>query len=223
MQIKKWGAYHQFPLALIAGMLFVGSGCTEIVSTIPPGDYATYAHSTTEEAIYSDHDDERTRVLPDVLEVHENYSTVFAKMAETQFNIPFGWYGIESGSVTKFGRTDDDYTRITLRIASLEGKSWNNFRDNFVADWLEAADGLVTAENMKLYPLSDTQFYTVLRHMTNDGGTENGAINLVTYVPGYPTEYHSVLLVTADAEVESYLGLVGLIARDMVIQWDTYK
>lgn len=223
MQIKKWGAYRQLPLTLIAGLLLLGNGCVKNVSILPPGDYATYAHDETEEAIYSDHDDERTRVLPDVLEVHENYSTVFAKSAETQLNIPFGWYGIESGSVTKFGRIDDDYTRITLRIASLEGDNWDDFQEGFVADWVEAANGLVTEENMTLYPLSDTQFYTVLRHMTNDGGTENGAINLVTYVPGYPTEYHSVLLVTADAEIENYLGLVGLIARDMVIQWDTYE
>lgn len=215
---------YQSLVTIAASLLILGAGCskTNTSEALPIGEYSTYAHSTTDDSLRVNLNTGDKSMLPTMMSVQDSYATVFARSAETQLNIPLGWYGVENGVRTTF-MLEDQRTRIQFRIASLEGKTWDTFKETFKENWLKSAGTAVSAENMAINQISDTQFYTVIHHMKTNGESENGIINLVTYQPEYPEFYHSTLLITSDAEVDGYLGLVGLVARDMKIKWDTYE
>lgn len=210
-----------YKLSLV--LIFLLGACsttspTKTEEALPIGDYADYQMSDNVESLKSDLPDGGFTYNVTIQEVTKHYAEVYGWYAETSLKIPLGWYGTESNQSSVF-MLEDQKTRILLGFRSLEGKTFDELKNNYT-DSYKAFYPDLTDEDIKQVTLSENQFYMEITHLANKEDTANGILNVITYNPDYPEYYYSLLLVTPEDTLEHYKGLVGLILRDSTTYWE---
>lgn len=210
---------------LLIALALLISACSTTKSTytsLPIGDYQDYQVSDTSDSLSSYPPDDEYAYLTTIKSSDEHSATIYTLSAQTTLKVPLGWYGIEEGDRAVF-MLEDKYTRFTLGFRSLEGKTFEEFKNSYIDVFKEFYPTLKD-EDIYLEEISATQFYLIARHLPTETGTENGIVNVITYNPNLEGKsldghYHSLLLVTPEDTFEHFLGLIGLIVRDQEIDW----
>lgn len=206
------------------GLVILLTACNALPTTetetsgIPIGEYADYQMSDNTDSLESYLPGETYSYKVTIEEVEEHDAVVYGWYAETRLKIPLGWYAAETNHSSLF-MIEDQKTRITMGIRSLEGATFEELKASYADSFKEAYPDLKD-EDIKIESLSENQFYIEVKHLANNVGTENGILNVITYNSDVPELYHSLLLVTPQDTLEHYEGLVGLILRDETINWE---
>jgi hypothetical protein len=174
--------------------------------------------------------DDQNAVAIQVLESHDGYAAVLARGLATRFNIPFGWdFRVDSPhSVTIYpgalGRSDKDGpVEITLQAldGGAAGADFNTFREAVGALMTTlSADNAATEVSCHAdEPLATFVFERRglnARRVLNP----NGSYHIYVHDPTpNSTVWFTLSLRAPEGELNHYLGLLGLIYREMKTDW----
>lgn len=203
-------------------------GHAQDVVTLPVGNYADFATSTSDASL-TDPDDPVMRKWVDnnienivtvvTIKRSESLATVNFVSARMTFNIPLGWYAMDDGERGAAFTADED-VRIIARQLDLEFEG---------VPTIEEYAGLKRAVQQQRAPtariferrLSTGQMMNVYQAVParpNDNGPRE-IFEVLTAHPSDPKRAHQILLGFPDGQGDKYLPLLGLIMRDRQIDW----
>jgi hypothetical protein len=194
-----------------------------IDTTLPVGTYAAYALS--KDASSFDPEREENKKLLEkgfgfpvrVARVLDGYALVLSPATKRLLAVPLGWQGFDDGKRTRLFPPGGDIG-LVVSIVSLDGvQGWDNVREHF---WQQVRQAAAERKRQapryeaRLIQLADGTFGVRETSIPEAGGPYSSVLLFLRY-PGEPNLGLRVNLFTPDEQFERYLGLAGLVLREI--------
>lgn len=194
-----------------------------IDTTLPVGAYASYALSK-DASSFDPERAENKKLLEKgfgfpvrVARVLDGYALVASPATKRLLAVPLGWRGFDDGRKTRLFPPEGDIG-LVVSIVSLDGvQGWDDVREQF---WQQVRQAAAERKRQspryeaRLIRLPDGTFGVRETSIPESGGPYSSLLLFLRY-PGEPNLGLRVNLFAPVEEFERYLGLVGLVIRDI--------
>lgn len=213
-----------FVACLLAAVPAAAQGpAIAIETTLPMGAYTTYALSTDASSFDPERAENKKLLekgigLPvRVARVLEGYALVASTATRRLLTVPLGWQGFDDGKRTRLFPPGGDIG-LVVSIVSLDGvQGWDDVREHF---WQQVRQAAAERKRQapryeaRLIQLADGTFGVRETSIPESGGPYSAVLLFLRY-PGEPNLSLRVNLFTPVEEFERYMGLAGLVVRDI--------
>lgn len=151
---------------------------------------------------------------PRVLEKGDGFVKVSASSAQTVLNIPFGWYGLDTGKNTLF-YTLDGKISLSLGFIDVGGIDFAELKKRVRVEYQGYQNQGAQIENTDL---PDGSFLSKATGMII-GGEKLSMVSVYTPNPKGGQYYMKLLMSAPPDDFEKYYGLIRLILKDREIIW----
>jgi hypothetical protein len=213
-------------LCIVAGFaLAPAADAQELASQdkLPIGAYATYAVSN--DAVSLDPERPENKQLVEkglgfpvrAVQVFERHALVGSGAARLLVPVPLGWRGFDDGRRTRLFHPNGEIGYVVSASSLDQAGGWDNAREQF---WHEVRVQALARRRQSpryevaLVRLPSGQFGVRETNIPDPNGAYSSVIVFVRH-PGDPALAVRINLFTPVQDFESYLGLVGLLVRDI--------
>lgn len=192
-------------------------------TTLPVGAFASYALSK-DASSFDPERAENKQLLEKgfgfpvrVARVLDGYALVASPATKLFIPVPLGWQGFDDGRRTRLFPPGGDIG-LVVSIVSLDGvQGWDDVREQF---WQQVRQAAAERKRQapryeaRLIRLSDGTFGVRETSIPESGGPYSSVLLFLRY-PGEPNLGLRVNLFTPVEQFERYLGLAGVVVRDI--------
>jgi hypothetical protein len=192
---------------------------------LPAAEYKTYALSTTLDSLDSGSKENRRRTrngfgyVPKVMGSGEGYAQISSSAIEALLNIPLGWEALDDGKKLRVFTPDNDILLVLNWVSFEKYGTFDQFKNKFfeqsIHDFKERKQ---TNKTMKVELLALPS--GVFGHKLLNVQDELEMFSLFTAFIPQPQKAGYALRVNLSAppeKLDQYLGLIGLILRDVKV------
>jgi hypothetical protein len=209
----------------LAGALAVAAQDLPVVDRLPVGDYGSYALSGDATSLDPERPENRQLIEKRlgfpvrVVQVFERHALVGSGAARVLVPVPLGWRGFDDGRRTRLFHPGGEIGLVVSAVSIDQAGGWDNAREQFwhqVREQAPARKREAPRYEVALLRLAGGQFGVRETHIPDRNGPFSSVIVFMRH-PGDPALGVRINIFTPVEEFDRYLGLAGLMLRDIRI------
>ena len=194
-----------------------------IADKLPVGAYATYAMSQDATSLDPERPENKQLLEKKLgfpvraVQVFERHALIGSGAARVLVPVPLGWRGFDDGRRTRLFHPNGEIGLVVSAASLEQAGGWDNAREQFwheVRKLAPARKREAPRYEVALLRLAGGQFGVRETNIPDANGPFSSVIVFMRH-PGDPALAVRVNLFTPVEDFERYLGLVGLVLRDM--------